>query len=679
MPYLLFLLGFILLPLPGLAQQPLVLHGSLPEADMDIAAYSSFYRDLSGDTLPLSVIRTKSFLPFSRKPKERSSFLDQSRTVTWVKFTIRNSHPTDTLRLYHQVYAHNDITTYENEQVIHRTGLALAGSVVLGSKKKRPIMFETELTIPPLAVQTYYVRVIDYIVTVTDIISRLSTKEYRWEQSYQTAANIQALMFVMCVLMGSLLFMNLYALYSYLLTRDKAFLYYFCYTFVAAFLSFHNIDSRFGLGWLYSRYTILNPYYPAFLHPGVLTIFYALFIAHILNIPVQFPRIWQMLRIALGVLFLQEAISVFEAFYGKPLFESIVIYKYGLLPGIITTILLIATVIRSRTPIRKYLLAGMVSLLFFTFASLLLNINPIRFIEMPLEVELIVNYIGVWIIMGLSVEGFCFALALAHRGRLIELENRNMHQQYAAELEAKLTERTQEIAEQSRQLEQQRMQQVEQAFEQRLAETEMAALRAQMNPHFIFNCLNSIKLYATDNDAAKAADYLTKFSRLIRLVLENSRSERITLQNELHALSLYLEMEAMRFKDKLTFSIDISPGIDSDFIEIPPLLIQPYVENAIWHGLMHKQEGGTVQLRVEQPGDNLLRVTISDDGVGRQKAAELKSKSATPRKSFGMEVTSERIALINQLYQTRTQVQIKDLVDASGEPAGTVVVLEIPI
>jgi LytS/YehU family sensor histidine kinase len=207
----------------------------------------------------------------------------------------------------------------------------------------------------------------------------------------------------------------------------------------------------------------------------------------------------------------------------------------------------------------------------------------------------------------------------------------------------------------------------------------MGTLRAQMNPHFIFNCLNSIKLYATENDSQKAAGYLTKFSRLIRLVLENSRSEKVTLQNELEALRLYLEMEAMRFKDKLRFSLDTDPEIDLDFTEIPPLLIQPYVENAIWHGLMHKTEGGTVRIRVTQPDDNLLQITITDDGIGRTRAAELRSKSATPRKSFGMAVTFERIALINQLYKTQTRVQINDLVDAGGGAAGTEVLLEIPI
>ena len=108
-------------------------------------------------------------------------------------------------------------------------------------------------------------------------------------------------------------------------------------------------------------------------------------------------------------------------------------------------------------------------------------------------------------------------------------------------------------------------------------------------------------------------------------------------------------------------------------------MLQPYVENAIWHGLMHKPEGGAVRVRATQPQENLLQLTITDDGVGRSRAAELKSKSASHRKSFGLKMTSERIALVNQLYQTHTQVRIEDLVDADGQPAGTEVVLQIPI
>jgi len=209
--------------------------------------------------------------------------------------------------------------------------------------------------------------------------------------------------------------------------------------------------------------------------------------------------------------------------------------------------------------------------------------------------------------------------------------------------------------------------------------TEITALRAQMNPHFIFNCLNSIQLFTAQNESEKASEYLSKFSRLIRLVLENSRSEKVTLENELETLRLYIEMEAMRFRGKVVYHINIAENIDSSYVQIPPLLIQPFVENAIWHGLMHKEEGGTINVEVTLPSENLLHIEISDDGIGRAKAAAFKSKSATINKSFGMKVTNERIELINQLYNTTTKVQIFDLQNQQGQATGTKVVVEIPV
>ncbi|GAB2558584.1 sensor histidine kinase [Spirosoma aerophilum] len=207
----------------------------------------------------------------------------------------------------------------------------------------------------------------------------------------------------------------------------------------------------------------------------------------------------------------------------------------------------------------------------------------------------------------------------------------------------------------------------------------MTALRAQMNPHFIFNCLNSIKLYTLQNDTDKASDYLTKFSQLIRLVLENSRADRILLHHELAALRLYCDLEAMRFKNKVVVTIRIDPGIDQQSVSIPPLLLQPYVENAIWHGLMHKLEGGTVVVEVTQPTDEYLHIEVTDDGIGRVRAGILKSKSAGTGKSFGMQVTADRIRLINERYNTHTQASIFDLAAPNGEPLGTKVVLDIPI
>ncbi len=241
--------------------------------------------------------------------------------------------------------------------------------------------------------------------------------------------------------------------------------------------------------------------------------------------------------------------------------------------------------------------------------------------------------------------------------------------QYIARLRAKAEARQKSAA----------LQKVQAEFRQRLAETEMAALRAQMNPHFLFNVMNSINRYLLENDATAASGYLTKFSRLIRLILDNSRSNMVPLGRELDALQLYVDLESLRFKQKLQCHIDVQPDIDLKYICIPPLLLQPYVENAIWHGLMHKASGGTVTITVRQPHEHLLTVDILDDGIGRAAAAASRSKSAQRHKSYGMEVTRERLALIDEAYQTRTKVKIHDLVDPDGTPSGTLVALEIEI
>ncbi len=207
-------------------------------------------------------------------------------------------------------------------------------------------------------------------------------------------------------------------------------------------------------------------------------------------------------------------------------------------------------------------------------------------------------------------------------------------------------------------------------FNQRIARTEMAALRAQMNPHFVFNCLSSINRFILVNQPDEASAYLTKFSRLIRLILDNSRTETVPLNKELEALQLYVEMERMRFNDRFEFHFTVADEVQTEHLEIPPLLIQPYVENAIWHGLMHKKTPGLLQVRVFYEGKKLC-IEVEDNGIGRQRAMELKSRSATVNKSLGMKVTAERLEVINQLYGTNAEVTTVDLMDENEEATGT--------
>ena len=216
-------------------------------------------------------------------------------------------------------------------------------------------------------------------------------------------------------------------------------------------------------------------------------------------------------------------------------------------------------------------------------------------------------------------------------------------------------------------------------FQTQLANVEMTALRSQMNPHFIFNCLNSIESFIIKNDTLRASTYLNDFARLIRLILQNSRSQFVPLQDEIEALELYLQMESLRFTNRFNYEVTVSEDIDQGAIDIPPMLIQPYVENAIWHGLIPKDEVG--QLSIELSRENgMLHCVIEDNGIGRDRSGEInRSRGRAKSKSMGMTITKDRIDLLNQQHQTNTNVRIVDRYHPDGSAAGTRVELNIAV
>ena len=208
-------------------------------------------------------------------------------------------------------------------------------------------------------------------------------------------------------------------------------------------------------------------------------------------------------------------------------------------------------------------------------------------------------------------------------------------------------------------------------------ELEMQVLRSQMNPHFIFNCLSSINSFILENRTEEASDYLTKFSKLIRTVLNNSKKSLISLEDELEMLVLYLDMEMLRFRNAFTYNIKLKNISDPACVYIPPLLLQPFAENAIWHGLMHKQTGGSLEINlyVEK---NILTCVISDNGVGRAFAKTLQSKTVSKHKSFGIQITRQRMSVISGTrLDDEGPIHIQDLYDNDGKAAGTRVSLSI--
>nr|WP_084757795.1 histidine kinase [Spirosoma luteum] len=667
-----------LMRLTVLAQEglpPIIFNGQpVTSGGFDIRPNSQFFPDSSSDpNRSLAWIRQQQFYPF--KPGLRYRWdvsTSWSRQQVWFRFSITNTHPTDTVRLYAHMGVHADITLYE----LSRTAPPNSSHAgFLWRWDRSPLgPLALPVIVPPRTTRQYYIQVVNFVRTFNELkISLFTSRDFELWNAYWV--RIAAHLFgAMAMILGCLLLMGTYTFYQYFLNRDRTFLYYALYAGTAFIWVVKMMNSRFGLGLISASYSLLN-------HPNLpslsfsIGIFYAMFLLKILDLPTQQPKLTRLIRGLVWLLVGQQVLSFVQAFGGW-LFASNMYYIFQDLPNILTGVLLIVATARSHSPLKPYLLTGGLALYLITFFPLH---GFFRFYGLTPVQETFTYYPPFFMSVGMVIDLFCFAMALAYRSRLVEVERNQIQERYTQDLEAQLAQRTEEIEQQSRLLEAQHIRQLETEFEQKLADTEMTALRAQMNPHFIFNCLNSIKLYTLDNEADKASDYLTRFSRLIRLVLENSRSEMVPLKNELEALQLYIELEAMRFKQKVQFAIHVSPNIDQQYLRIPPLLLQPYVENAIWHGLMHKPEGGTVTVEVSQQEENLLYIEISDDGVGRERAAELKSKSAGRHKSFGMQVTADRIRMINQLYNTQTKTQIVDLVDSFGEPCGTRVILEIPV
>ena len=212
----------------------------------------------------------------------------------------------------------------------------------------------------------------------------------------------------------------------------------------------------------------------------------------------------------------------------------------------------------------------------------------------------------------------------------------------------------------------------------RIAEVTQANLRQQMNPHFIFNTLNSIQYYMYQHDKLATNNYLTKFSSLMRKILENSQYTSVPLSDELDALKLYLELEIIRFKNKFTYDIIIDEEIDTLLYKVPTMLIQPYVENSICHGLIPAMNKGFIKIELKLK-DDYISCTIEDNGIGRDAAMEKKRKSENNHNSLGTQIISSRLDLVNALYGTSLKTTYTDLKNIEGESEGTRVEIQIPI
>ena len=655
------------------AQDTLVLNGQPNwKQSLDIADNCFIYQETAEKSLSFEQAKMQVFVPYKNEWRQQK-FGNRPLIIQWKKFTVRNISLTDTVNLsistvhyFTRIYAGNELLAKSG--AYETRGYHPLNSTGGYDRGRLPVI------VPPQKTITYWLRTEDRQNQLIPPIIYLETHFAGFAAEVESVFEARYLFLILACMTGCFLFIGIYAAYNYYLYRHASFLWYISYSIAAFFSGLHWMDIRLGM-FMFSP-LLHDIIFSIFIY--LIPVLYSFFIGSMLQLNIHFKKGWLLVKLLVVISIIQMLLEFIEVrFEWFPFNKNYYGIFLNISPLILLNLVLLVLTAKSKEPVKWFLFTGIFSLMILWCLPVMNlyapseNINP--------ELFQVVNFPIVFLLLGLVIEAFCFSFALSYRSKLVLIEKNNLQKNYTKDLEGKLEQRSNELEVQRNIREEQKLQQIATAFEQKIAETEMTALRAQMNPHFIFNCLNSIKLYTLENDSQTASEYLTIFSQLIRLVLENSRSEKVTLQKELETLRLYIQLEAMRFKDKVKYRINIAPEIDQQYIDIPPLLLQPYVENAIWHGLMHKKEGGNICINVSLPLEHCLQVEIIDDGIGRNLAAEFKSKSATRQKSFGLKMTSERIDIINQVYNIKADVEIIDLKDAMNNAIGTKVIIKIPV
>ncbi|MCK0131299.1 histidine kinase [Flavobacteriaceae bacterium F08102] len=287
--------------------------------------------------------------------------------------------------------------------------------------------------------------------------------------------------------------------------------------------------------------------------------------------------------------------------------------------------------------------------------------------------------------IGVIIENILFSLALGQKQKIIlEDKNKSQHQLINQLKENEhLREKVQNQLQQDLALlreksKNQKLINQKETADKELAELKITSLRSQMNPHFIFNSLNAIKLYIISNEKQQAVYYLNKFSKLIRKILTSTREKEISLADEIETMELYINIENIRFNNEIKFTLHIDDNLNMDTIKIPALILQPFIENAIWHGLSSKKGEKKLHLSVQQKEPHFITLRIKDNGIGRNASTAIKRKKLHKKDSIGIKLTQERLINFSKDYEHDYTISFIDLIE-NDQAMGTEVILKIPL
>ncbi len=464
----------------------------------------------------------------------------------------------------------------------------------------------------------------------------------------------------------------LFSFLVYIQSRQKTFLFYAFYNILLAASLIYNspyipiaIITDFRNGAYFPLSWFIQIVYNTFLF---------FFYFEFLELKKYFPRYARILSRFLLLLSGGSLLLVVFSIY----FREIALYRnyfvYGFLP-LISILVLTALYVTSRIPnrLKYFIITGVIVYQVFAYIALYKTMTLASGVS-PI----------VYFYIGIIIESTIFMLGLGYKVKLLYLEkilaqeiiieeqqaNQKLRENHRRELESQLEEKIAELKEALRKNEAEKLHSLTLSFESEISLLKLDALRSQMNPHFIFNALNSIKAYLIDNNKEKAVYYLNKFAKLIRKILEGSRTDSVSLEEELETIELYLNIENIRFNNTINFLVNSSDKVNLSTTRLPALILQPFIENALWHGLMLKE--GEKNITIDVASNNgITCLTITDNGIGRAKAKEKSDKKSFKKESLGIQFAQERLNFFNRKYNTAYSFSISDMYDETAVATGT--------
>ena len=476
-------------------------------------------------------------------------------------------------------------------------------------------------------------------------------------------------------ILGILFVLSVYHLLLFFKNRDKAYLFYSIYTF----LIFLN-QTKFVLVASDSHFIqAYNSALASYHLPIVWTYntFYFVFGFTFLNLK-KYSKSWY--RFIFGVVFILGFVIVTTviAYAVTGNFNFILSVEKVIIPSLyIFGIVAYYSLFKIDMPLKKYIIVGSFVLYVSSFtAEYLFSLNVFSGTKTTTSIF----YIGV------IIENIIFSLGLGQKQKnILEIKN-NAQEKLIKQLKEneKLKNKIQKQLEQnlltlSEEAAVEKLEKLKVKYDKELAELKISSLQSQMNPHFIFNSLNSIKLYIIDNEKENAVYYLNKFSKLIRKILAITREKEITLFEEIETIKLYIDIENIRFNNSIKTVFTVDKNLKLNTIKVPSLILQPFVENAIWHGLSLKKEDKRLQIHILKLGATHIEIHIEDNGIGRIQSGLIKEKKIYNRNSVGINLTNERLTHFEKDYKNNYAMAFEDLLDNNGLGTGTKVILKIPV